>query len=210
MNSEKKVLYKSTLLVCLVLTLCGCALFKTPFREVADQSGINKLIGQTVFNRVALRTWEKRVMRFTNLYHNGVFIPAGTECIIRDISKKGITFVANGRDYVLGEWLTNVSPQDIRLSFEKYFATDKDRIGLDRISPAFQDSVRSGVDEIGMTKEEILLCLGYPAYLGRKDNTKDYSREFILTQNDWFYLTTPRLNKILFIFKGGKLYKVSE
>lgn len=210
MNSGKKVLYKSTLLVCLVWALCGCALFKTPFREVVDKSGINKLIGQKVFNRVPLRTWEENVIRFTNLYHNGVFIPAGTECTVRDISKKSIKFVANGRDYFLGEWLSNVSPQDIRLSFEKYFATDKDRIGLDRISPAFQDGVKSGVDEIGMTKEEILLCLGYPAYLGRKDDTKDYSREFILTQNDWFYLKAPRLNKILFIFKGGKLYKVLE
>ncbi|MBW1675389.1 MAG: hypothetical protein JRF30_01655 [Deltaproteobacteria bacterium] len=209
MNLKKKVHYKFTLLLSLVLILCGCALFKTPFKEVADQSGIDTLIGDTVFNRVAFRTWEGHVIRFTNVYHRGVFIPAGTECTIKDISKKVITFVANDREYVLGRWLTAVSPEDIKLSFHKFFAEDKNRIGLDKINPAFRDSIESGVDEIGMTKEEILLTLGYPAYLGGTNLTSDYGREFILSQPEWNYLR-PDKNRTLFMFKGNKLYKIVD
>jgi hypothetical protein len=209
MDSNRKAHYKFALIVFLALTLCGCALFKTPFKEVAGQSGVNTLIGDTVFNRVAFRTWEGNSIWFTNLYHNGILIPAGTECTIKDISKKAITFVANGTEYSLREWVTSASPQDIRLFFDKFFAEDKDRIGLDRVNQDFKESVSSGVDEIGMTKEEILLSLGYPAYLARKDATNDDSREFILSQNDWFYLKA-RMNKILFIFKGDKLYKIVD
>jgi len=193
----------------MVLILCGCALFKTPFKEVAEQSGVHTLIGDTVFNRVAFRTWEGNAIWFTNLYHTGILIPAGTECTIKDISKDAITFVANGREYSLREWVTSASPQDIRLFFDKFFAEDKDGIGLDRVNPRFQESVSSGVDEIDMTKEEILLSLGYPAYLGRNDPTKDDSREFILSQSDWCYLKS-RKDKRLFIFKGDKLYKMGE
>ena len=209
MDSNRKAHYKFALIVFLSLTLCGCALFKTPFKEVAGQSGVNTLIGDTVFNRVAFRTWEGNVFRFTNVYHRGVFVPAGTECTIKDISKKAITFVANGREYALSEWLPAVSPGDLRLFFDKFFAEDKDRIGFDKVNQAFRDSVSSGIDEIGMTKEEVLLSLGYPAYLGRKDSTYDDSREFILSQPDWYYLKSRKEN-ILFIFKGDNLYKIMD
>lgn len=209
MNSKKGIYSKFTLLVSLVLTLYGCTIFRTPFKEVADQSGINRLIGQTVFNRVAFRTWEGHAIGFTNLYHQGVFIPAGTECTIKDISKKTITFVANEMEFVLGRWLASVSPEDIKLSVDKFFAEDKDGIGLDKINPAFRDSIESGVDEIGMTKEEILLTLGYPAYLGGTNLTTDYGREFILSQPEWNYLK-PRKNRTLFMFKGNKLYKIID
>lgn len=209
MNSYKKTHCKFTLLLLIVLVVCGCAIFKTPFKEVAEQSGIHALIGDTVFNRVAFRTWEGHAIRFTNLYHKGIYIPAGTECTIKDISKKTITFVANGTEYVLGDWLTSVSPEDVELSFHKFFTEDKDRIGLDRINPAFQDSIKSGIHEIGMTKEEILLGLGYPAYIGGQDSTNDDSREFMLSQPDWHYLKS-RKNTILFIFKRDRLYKIVE
>ena len=209
MNPNKKACYRFILLVSVVLTLCGCALFKTPFKEVAEQSGVNTLIGDTVFNRVAFRTWEGNVFRFTNAYHRGVFLPAGTECTIKDISKKAITFVARGREYVLGEWLPAVSPGNLRLFFDKFFVEDKDSVGLEKVDQAFRDSVESGIDEIGMSKEEILLSLGYPAYLGRKDSTFDDSREFILSQPDWYYLKS-RKDNLLFIFKGDKLFKIMD
>ena len=60
-----------------------------------------------------------------------------------------------------------------------------------------------------MTKEEILLTLGYPAYLGGTNLTSDYGREFILSQPEWNYLK-PDKNRTLFMFKGNKLYKIVD
>ena len=209
MKLDKKACCRFTLVVSLVLTLCGCALFKTPFKEVAEQSGVHTLIGDTVFNRVAFRTWEENGIRFTNLYLEGVFIPAGTECIIKDISKKTITFVANDDEYVLGRWLSIVSPESIKLSVDKFFVKDKDRIGLDQIGPDFCDSVMSGLAEVGMTKQEVLLSLGYPAYVGGRDPTNDDSREFILSQPEWNYFKADKNIKSL-MFKGNRLHSIVD
>ena len=209
MDSKKKAFCRFTLVVSLVLTLFGCALFKTPFKDIVEQSGVHTFIGDTVYNRVAFRTWEGKGIRFTNLYLEGVFIPAGTECIIKDISKNTITFVANNEEYVLGRWLTIVSPESIKLSVDKFFVEDKDRVGLDKISPDFGDSVMSGFAEVGMTKQEVLLSLGYPAYVGGRDPTNDDSREFILSQPEWNYFKADKNIKSL-MFKGNKLHSIVD
>ena len=168
---------------------------------------ISPLIGQAVFNRVGLRPFKGNVISFTNYYHRGVFIPAGTECTVKDISKKAITFTVNRKEYILVDWLIDSSEEKIKESFYKFFTKNRDEVGLNKIKTKFYDSVISGFEEIGMTKEEVLLCLGYPAYLGRKDPTNDDGREFILSLNEWYYLKN-RFNKLLFIFKTGKLYKI--
>jgi len=170
---------------------------------------VSPSIGKTAFNSVGLRPFKGNVISFTNYYQRGTFVPAGTECTIKDISKNAITFIANGREYKLAEWLIDTSDAKIKSSFNKFFAKNREEIGLNKINPTFYNGVISGFEAIGMTKEEILLCLGYPAYLGRKDPTNDDEREAILSLNEWYYLKS-RFRKILLIFREGKLYKIVD
>ena len=60
-----------------------------------------------------------------------------------------------------------------------------------------------------MTKQEILLSLGYPAYLGMKDPTYDDDREVILSHNDWYYFKGKR-NKVLLRFMGKNLHEILD
>jgi hypothetical protein len=58
-----------------------------------------------------------------------------------------------------------------------------------------------------MTKQEVLLSIGYPSYLGRKHRTRKETRKRILAHSDWYYLKTGR-RKILLRFKGEELAEI--
>jgi len=59
-----------------VLLLAGCMSFQ--------EAGIER--GQTVFNRVSLRTAKENTIYYANRYYGGILIPAGTECTIDDVT----------------------------------------------------------------------------------------------------------------------------
>lgn len=200
-----KRLYLLTILLVVLSLLSGCSWFRD---DVDTTSGMETMTGKEVFNRVNFRTLEGNIIVSSNHYYGGIFIPVGTKCLIKIMSKKKIIFYAGGREYTLVNWLGNPSEGDFWLFFSKFFVEDRSKIGLESINPVFSESVRSGIAEINMTKEEILMSLGYPAYLGR-DPTYQYSRAFILYQNDWYYLT-DRKTRVLLQFKGDKLYRIIE
>ncbi len=68
-------------------------------------------------------------------------------------------------------------------------------------------NIDSGLDRIGMTKEEVLMCIGYPSHLGIKDHTMQYTREYILEKDEWYYMKSRR-GRIILIFGEGKLARI--
>jgi hypothetical protein len=180
-----------------VLLLAGCVSLKEAEIEW----------GQTVFNRVSLRTAKGNTIYYSNRYYGGILIPAGTECAINDVTASAIKFTANGDEYVLRQWLIGKSKENVKASFEKFFVEDARTIGLDKINTKFRESISLGIAEVGMTKQEVLLSIGYPTYLGRKHRTHKESRERILAHSDWYYLKIGR-EKILLRFKGEELAEI--
>jgi hypothetical protein len=200
----KRCRYQGILAVCFSLVLlAGCVTFKTALKE----SGLEASQGQTVFNRVGFRTYGENVIYYTNRYFGGTFIPAGSECVIQDISSDTIKFTFNGEEYVLAGWIDDVTAENVKISFEKFFSTNRNKIGLDRVSSEFRKDIQAGFVEEGMTKKEVLLSIGYPAYLGKKDPTYDDDCETILSHSDWYYLKGRR-TKILLRFKGEELHEI--
>jgi hypothetical protein len=187
--------------VCMFL-LVGCA----PFSPALKKSSLASFEGQRAYNRVALRVWEGNEIWFTNFYHIGEFIPVGTECTITKIAKGSIKFIALGKKYKLKGWLVDNDVKNIELSFDKYFVKDRRQIGLENIDPDLLASIMRGVDKVGMTKEEVLMCVGYPSHLGIKDHTMQYTREYILEKDEWFYMQS-RLGRVTLIFEEGKLVR---
>ena len=172
--------------------------------ETIKGSGIETLVGQSVFNRVALRTHEKNKIYSSNRFQGGFFIPAGTECTIKDISRNDIEFTAEGEKYVLVGWRIGFGQVNTRVSFYKFFAENRETIGLDRINPKFHQSIVSGIAEVGMTKEEVLLSLGYPGYIENRGRTTDASRATILAGDKWRYLESQR-KKVSLLFEALEL-----
>lgn len=187
--------------ILLSLALSGC--------ESVKGAGIKELEGQSVFNRVGFRSPEANKIKSANPFSGDVFIPPGTECSIKAISTKEIKFIATEVEYILTGWRMGYGGVNTRVSFYKFFAQDKEAVGLDRVNPDFRESVLAGTAEVGMTKGEVLLSLGYPAYLGKKNSTTDDSRAAILANDHWYYLRDKR-KKVLLQFKGGVLTEILE
>jgi hypothetical protein len=181
------------------LAVLGC--------ESIKGSGIKELEGQTVFNRVSFRTDRENKIKNTNPFSGGVLIPPGTVCTIKAISPKEIKFIAAGERYVLTSWRIGYGGVNTRASFYKFFAENKEAVGLDKINPDFRESVLAGVAEVGMTKGEVLLSLGYPAYLGKENPTTDDSRAAILSNDNWYYLKFQE-EKVLLKFTAGVLAQI--
>jgi len=186
--------------ILLSLALSGC--------ESIKGSGIKELEGQTVLNRVGFRARGENKIKSTNRFSGGVFIPPGTECSIKAISTKEIKFIATGEKYILTGWRIGYGGVNTRASFYKFFAQNKETVGLDRVNPDFRESVLAGIAEVGMTKGEVLLSLGYPAYLGKENPTTDDNRAAILANDNWYYLKAKR-KKVLLKFKAGVLTQIA-
>lgn len=189
----------------LVILLClahlGC--------ESIKGSGLKELEGQSVFNRVSFRSPGANKIKNANPFSGDVFIPPGTECSIKAISTKEIKFNATEVEYTLTGWRMGYGSVNTRVSFYKFFVQDKEAVGLDRVNPDFRASVLSGTARVGMTKGEVLLSLGYPAFLSRKNPTTDDSRAAILVDDNWYYLKDKR-KKVLLRFKRGILTEIVE
>ena len=183
----------------LSLAVLGC--------ETIHESGIDTFEGQTVFNRVGFRTDGEKTIFHANRFSDGIFIPAGTECTIKQITYKIIKFTANEDEYVLTDWRIGYGPVLTRTSFYKFFVEDMEAIGLDRINLDFRESIVSGNAEVGMTKHEVFLSLGYPAYVGNHEPTADKSRATILSRDDWYYLKSKE-KKVLLRFEDQKLAQI--
>ena len=201
--SEKSMCRKIKLILFILLCVAvlGC--------ETIHESGIDTLEGQTVFNRVGLRADGENKIYHANRFSGGIFIPAGTECTIKQITYNIIRFTANEDEYVLTEWRISYGPVYTRTSFYKFFVEDKEAIGLDRINQDFRESIVSGIAEVGMTKHEVFLSLGYPAYVGNKEPTADKSRASIMSRDDWYYLKSKR-EKVLLRFEDHRLAQITE
>jgi len=191
---------KFLLVLLLASVLYGCAVN-------LKEAGIDRFVGQTLFNRVNFRTFGENRIYYTNRIYGGILIPAGTNCTIKSITSTKIWFITSGDEYVLIDWRGKTESENIKALFDKFFVEDREGIGLDKIYPDFREKVLSGIAEVGMTKEEVLVCAGYPAYIGYKDRTLDDDRERILAQNDWYYLKTRR-RKVLYRFSGEKLNRI--
>ena len=188
------------LLILVSLALLSC--------EGIKGTGIKGLEKQTVFNRVSLRADGGNRIENTNPFSGGVLIPPGTACAIKAISPKEIKFIADGQSYILTSWRIGYGRVNTRISFYKFFAQKKEAVGLDKVSPEFRESVLSGIAEVGMSKGEVLLSLGYPAYLGGENPTTDESRAGIVSSDDWYYLK-PGKEKVSLKFKEGLLTEIA-
>ena len=195
----KRRWFIAIILVSLVVLAC----------ETIKGSGIETLVGQSVFNKIALRTHGKNKIYSSNRFQGGVFIPAGTECTINNISRNDIEFTAEGEKYVLVGWRIGYGPVNTRVSFYKFFAENRETIGLDKINPKFRQSIISGIAEVGMTKSEVLLSLGYPGYIENRGRTTDASRATILASDKWRYLKSRR-KKVSLLFEARELNEIKR
>lgn len=94
-------------------------------------------------------------------YHVGQMVPLGSSAQVQDAARKGVTFLAGGTKLTL----TQAYGQNEE-SFQQYI--DKILVPLDPKAKLMsfpkdvQDAINDSRVEVGMSKEQVLMSIGYP------------------------------------------------
>lgn len=185
---------KRILFILACVCLCGCA---TPF---AKMEGVS--VGDTLYARSNLM-----VKGDTVFWHNmsGLknMIPAGTEIKVLKFSGKAVIFSIPGKD------------KKYRLlaeteKYDKYFVKNKQDIGLEKISPDIMEKIKLKEISKGMTKNEVLISKGCPAYIDWREKSLRHSLEDIMKSDAWYYHINSRDHDCSVKFKDGVVDSIGK
>lgn len=179
--------------VVLLAIACGCAADPIPVH--------NEELANPRFLRYTLRATPSGLAQDafrSNYLSFPAAFPAGTKVTIPFYSDRRMELDVNGmRCRVLVRDLPfPTDPDGIKRTLDKYFATSLEELNLNALDPSTLRSVNDGVAMIGMTKDQVLLALGYPSHVGLNTAPADeMTRDQIFQQNVWHY----RYNEVMLI-----------
>lgn len=94
-------------------------------------------------------------------YFIGRTIPAGTPLSIDEVTRQSATFTAGGKKLTIVHQY-GVKEESVRQYVAKVFVPNDPRERIARWPADVRDATRSGRVEVGMTKEQVIVSLGYP------------------------------------------------
>lgn len=105
-----------------------------------------------------------------------------------DISFHGIVYRMFYQDQPF-----RTDPAGIKAFIHKHFTTTPKELALDALEPNVRNQIEHGVAAVGMSKEEVLLALGYPGHIDSYKQAAYLTRGEILESSVWIY----RYNEIV-------------
>ncbi|HCE41926.1 MAG TPA: hypothetical protein DET40_00065 [Lentisphaeria bacterium] len=182
------------MIACSALFLVSCALFDSDDDAILDVNGILKLRpGDKLYTSHNLWFDDKNEI-FQVHYHRGRILPFGTEVKIVEAHPYEIVFsdVAGGETYrlsVLKKFAMSSAENYMKLLFTK---KSPDKL-VEGISPAVLDKIKKGVVGKGMSKNEVIICFGYPPL----------HRTPSISEDTWIFFNTPvETERVMFNRKG--------
>jgi len=95
-------------------------------------------------------------------YFVGAALPAGTPASVEAIHDRALTFRAGSGDLFTITQVYGVDQESADRFFGKLLVEMDPRPGIAAFPPAVRDAIADGRVEVGMTREQVLLSLGYP------------------------------------------------
>jgi len=94
-------------------------------------------------------------------YTVGALLPFGAPATVQSMTKKSVTFGAGGNTFTLTQayGADQESPQQY---FAKVLVETDPHVRFNMFSKSVQDAISNGRVEKGMTKEQVIMSLGYP------------------------------------------------
>ncbi len=145
----------------LLAALTAIALLATP-AAAADRETAKSLIGVDAYTMTVLHPDESRGRLYTVNYQQSGYIPVCAKVQIQSVDDDEMTFkvVETGRTYTYFNHRSNRSPLGVHLM--KYFGRRCDPTQIGQLSTRDQEGIAIGKALPGMTKEGVLLAVGYP------------------------------------------------
>ncbi len=131
-------------------------------------------------------------------YQVGTLLPLGTRVQILKVGKDSIRFQpAGGQPMSLEVRYGKDTPIDEYLA--RWFPTTDPRLALQKVPAKRRKPIEQSTVEAGMTRQEVLMALGYPPA----------HRTPALTQNDWHFWQN-RWHQFVVFFDGDKVDRVQQ
>jgi hypothetical protein len=163
--------------------------------------GQNTEVGKQVYYaRCNLKVIKGDHITWVNWQSTPIFIPVGTEFTVeRNGSKATLHEVKHGSEYHL----------DIGADGEVYLEkfVSKSPVSIKEYSTEIQANIRNTVARIGMTKEQVYIAMGPPAWAGEKTHKMTYDE--IMATNLWVY-KRRRFGKNIGVAFGYETGKVNR
>jgi hypothetical protein len=149
---------KKTLVLVSVLALTACA--SAPKLLTGDGDGEQSLLNASkVYTQTNLHPDEERMRLYSINYQQSGFIPRCTEVSLFDISSKKLMMKINNKKY---EYLYHKASGSFEDNIKKYFKTSCKKSKLRNINAIDKEGLELGKVYKGMTKEGVILAIGYP------------------------------------------------
>ena len=137
----------------------------------------------------------------TRNYTLGFPIPVNSVVFYEDINSKQLAFSYNDKRYYLRN-NPRYSQTNMDQMLDRYFGIEK--VDLSKFTAAEQKAIKSNKVEVGMSKEAVILAIGYPpAYVTPNWKSTD----------DWKYWKFQRgyaQDTIIYHFKDNKLSSIED
>jgi len=95
-------------------------------------------------------------------YYVGSLVAAGTPVQVQSVTTDSITFTAAGRKVILHHQY-GTAQESMRQYIDKILVADDPRARIASYQSAVQDAIRESRVERGMTRDQVILAIGYPA-----------------------------------------------
>lgn len=131
----------------------------------------------------------------------GFPIPVNSVVFYEDINSKQLAFTYNDKRYYLRN-NPRYSKTNMDQMMDRYFGTEQ--VDLSKFTEAEQKAIKSNKAEVGMSKEAVILAIGYPpAHV-----TPDWKK-----MDDWKYWKFQKRyaqDVIIYHFKDNKLVSIED
>jgi len=186
------------------IVLALCAVFTMVFFLDSSLAITEKALeGQKLFTRTNLKA-KGNVVFFHNMGELKKSIPFGTAVTImgtgryyeggRDGSKK-IKFmvIESGKKYVL---------TDLPTVYRKYFVKNLQDIEIDDASLEAKRNIKNMSIAPGMSKKEVHISKGCPAYIAHGEKSWGYTLDEIMESDVWYYNKDSRTREMIVKFNN--------
>lgn len=165
----------------------------------AEELGLK---GQTLCARSNLKA-KGRTVYFHNMTKEKDVIPVGSEATIVSTGNRTIKFKVPGSDKTYR--LT-----DQPAVYAKYFVKDKSELGLDKLSPQMKQTIDNMEVNEGMTKDEVLMSKGCPAYIGYGIKSWGHTLGELMASNTWYYNQDTKKRDMIVSFEDDKVTNIER
>ena len=166
------------------------------------------LIGKKLFTRTNLKVKGSTVF-FHNMSSLKEFIPVGTAVVITGAGGKVIKFKTVDIGYT-GFAGKKYNITDRPSVYEKYFVADKNEIDFKAMSRKAREAIKTMSVHSGMTKNEIFVSKGCPAYISSGVKSWGASLEKVMSSDKWYYNLDTRRRDLIVDFTNGVVTKIVD